>query len=86
MRTLLLSAPEDHETGVVLFGEELERGGVLEGVDGILLGEFLGEGLAHVVEVVEGILDELGAGCATEEETGFGVLDGFRLSLLESTL
>jgi hypothetical protein len=42
VRALLGAAAKDHEGGVVLLGEELERGGVLEGVDGVLLGELLG--------------------------------------------
>jgi hypothetical protein len=55
-------------------------------VDGVLLGEFLGEGLAHGEEVVHGILDDLGAVVAAEEEACLGVLDGFGLALLEGSL
>lgn len=46
MGPLLLAAAKDEEAGVVLVGEELERGRVLKGVDGVLLCEFLGERLA----------------------------------------
>lgn len=73
---LLGGGAEDEEGGVVLLGEELEGGGVLEGVDGVLLGELLGQGLAQLVEVVEGVLGHLGAGGAAEEEDRLGVLDG----------
>lgn len=83
---LLLAASKDHQAGVVLLGEELEGRGIREGVDGVLLGELLGERLTHLVEVVQGILDNLRAGCAAEEEARLGVLDRFGLTLLERSL
>lgn len=86
VRALLLRAAKDEEAGVVFFGEELDGGGVLEGVDGVLLGELLGEGLAHGEEVVHGVLDDLGAVVAAEEEACLWVLDGLGLALLEGSL
>lgn len=64
VRPLLLAAPKDEEGGVVLLGEEFERGGVFKGVDGVLLGEFLGEREAERMEVGEGVLRDLRAGRA----------------------
>lgn len=46
-------------------------------MDGVLLGEFLGEWNAELVQVCEGVLGDLRAGCSTEKEGGFGVLDCF---------
>lgn len=86
MGALLLCATKDEKTGVVLLREELDGCGILKRVDGVLLGEFLGEGLAHGEEVVHGILDDLGAVVAAEEETCFRVLDGLGLALLEGSL
>lgn len=86
VRALLGAAAKDEEGGVVLFGKELERRGVLEGVDGILLGELLGERLAQGEEVGEGILGDLRAGGAAEEEDGLWVLDGLWGALLEGAL
>lgn len=86
MRALLLCAAKDEETGVVLLGEELDGGGILKRVDGVLLGELLGQRLAHGEEVVHGILDDLGAVVAAEEEACLGVLDGLGLALLEGSL
>lgn len=83
---LLGAAAEDHQGGVVLLAEELERGGILEGVDGVLLGELLGEGLAQGEEVGEGVLGHLGAGGAAQEEAGLGVLLLLGGSLLEGAL
>ncbi len=42
MRALLAGRAEDEQRGVVLLAEELEGGGILEGVDLVLLGELLG--------------------------------------------
>lgn len=86
VRALLLRAAKDEEAGVVFFGEELDGGGVLEGVDGVLLGELFGQRLAHGEEVVHGVLDDLGAVVAAEEEACLGVLDGLGLALLEGSL
>lgn len=86
MGALLLAASKDEQRGVVLLREELERCGILKRVDGVLLGEFFGKRQAERVEVVEGILDDLGAGCAAEEEALLGVFDGFGLALLEGSL
>lgn len=83
---LLGAAAEDHQGGVVLLAEELERGSVLEGVDGVLLGELLGEGLAQREEVGEGVLRDLRAGGAAEEEAGLGVLLLLGGALLEGAL
>ena len=86
MRALLARAAEDEEAGVVLLGEELEGGRVLERVNGILLCELLGEGLAEGVELVEGVLDDLRAVRTAEEEACLGVLDGLWFALLERPL
>ena len=83
---LLGAAAKDHQGGVILLAEELEGGGVLEGVDGVLLGELLGEGLAQGVQVGQGILGDLGAGGAPEEEAGLRVLLLLRRALLEGAL
>lgn len=86
VRALLAAGAEDEQAGVVLLGEELERGRVLEGVDGVLLGELLGQGLAHGVKLRQGILRHLGAGRSPEEEAALWVLDGLGFALLESPL
>lgn len=83
---LLGAAAKDHERGVVLLGEELERRGVLEGVDRVLLGELLGERDAQLVQVGEGILHDLRARGAAQEEARLGVLDGLGGLLLEGAL
>lgn len=86
MGTLLLAATKNEETGVVLFGEKLERGGVVKGMDGVLLGELLSERLAHLMKVVEGILDDLRACCSAEEEARLGILVCLWFALLEGSL
>jgi hypothetical protein len=86
MRPLLAARSKHQHTAVVLLGEELQRGNVLEGMDVILLGELLGERTAEGVEVGEGILGDLGTGGAPQEEGSFGVLDGFGGFLVERTL
>lgn len=83
---LLLAAAKEEKAGVVFLGEELERGCVVEGVDGVLLCELLGQGLAHLVEIVEGILDDLRARRSAEEKACLGVLFGLGLTLLERAL
>lgn len=84
--TLFRAAAKDEKRGIVFFRKEFERRGVFKGVDGVLFGEFLGEGLAQGKEVGEGVLGDLRAGGAAEEEDGFGVLDGFWGALLEGPL
>ena len=54
-------------------------------MDGVLLGELLGEWDAELVEVCEGVLGYLRAGCAAEEEGGFGVFDCFWGFLVEGS-
>jgi hypothetical protein len=54
-------------------------------VDCVLFGEFLGEWETELVEVGECVLDYLRAGCAAEEEGGFGVFGGFRGFFFEGT-
>lgn len=83
---LLAGAAKDEEGGVILFRKELEAGGVLEGVDGVLLGELLGQGLAQLEEIVQGILYDLRAARTPEEEDGLGVLDGEGGTLCQGTL
>lgn len=83
---LLAAAAEDEEGGVVLLGEELERGGVLEGVHGVLLGELLGERLPQLGQVGEGVLNNLATSRAAQKEGGLGVLDGLGGALLEGPL
>jgi len=68
MRSLLRRRSEDEQRGVVLLGEELEGCGVFEWVDSVLLGEFFGERDSQLVEITEGILDDLRAAGAAEEE------------------
>lgn len=75
MWAFLAAGAEYQEGSVVLLGEELERGGVVEGVDGVLLGELFCERDTQLVQVCKCVLGYLRAGCAAEEECGFGVLD-----------
>lgn len=77
---------KDEERSIVLLGEELEGRGVLKGVDGVLFCEFLSQGLAKLEQVVEAILDDLGAGGPAEEEDGLGVLDGLGGAFCEGPL
>jgi hypothetical protein len=86
MRALLGRGAEDEERGVVLLAEELQGRGVVERVDLVLLGEFLGQWDAQLVQVGERILGDLRAAAAAEEECGFGVLDGFGGSFVQGTL
>lgn len=86
MRSLFRAAAKDEEGGIVLFRKEFERRGVFKGVDGVFFGEFLGEGLAEGKQVGEGVLGDLGAGGAAQEEDRFGVLDGLWGALLEGPL
>lgn len=83
VRALLGRGPEDEHRGVVLLAEELERRGVLERVDLILLGELLGERDPQLIEVGDGVLGDLRAAAAAQEEGGFGVLDGLGGLLVE---
>lgn len=66
---------EGDQGGVVLVREELERGGILEGCHGVLLGEPDRVGLLERVEVGQDRLHDLGGAGAAEEESGLGVLD-----------
>lgn len=75
---LLGGVAEDDNGGVVLLGEELDRVGVVEGVDVVLLHEALREGLAELVELVEGILGDLRARRSAEEEGCLGILSVWR--------
>lgn len=86
VRALLGRGAEDEQRGVVFLAEELERRGVLEGVDLVLLGELLGQRDPELVQVGDGVLGDLGAGGAAEEEGIFGVLDGFGGFLVERPL
>jgi len=74
MWAFLAGGTEDQNRSVVLLGEEFERCGVFEWVDGILLSKFLSERDPQLVEVGEGVLNDLRAGCAAQEERGFGIL------------
>ena len=70
----------NHQTRIVLLAEELETRGVFEGVDIILLRKFDGERAFESIEVREEEVEEGGAGCVFEEESGarvFGGLWGF---------
>ncbi|KAI6758959.1 hypothetical protein HG531_013955 [Fusarium graminearum] len=80
--TLLLAAAKDEQTGIVLLGEKLERSSIVKRVDSVLLGEFLSQWLAHLVKVVEGVLDDLRARCSAEEKACLGVFVGLGLALL----
>lgn len=86
VRALLLAATKNEETGVVLFGEKLERGGIVKGMDGVLLGELLSERLAHLMKIIESILDYLRACCSAEEEAHLGILVCLWFALLEGSL
>ena len=56
MGPLLAAGAEENEGGIVLLGKEGQGAGVLEGVDGVLLVEALGVGLAQRVEILHSIL------------------------------
>lgn len=56
MGPLLAAGAEEDERRVVLLGEEGQGAGILEGMDGVLLVEALGVGLAQGVEILHGIL------------------------------
>lgn len=86
MRTFLARRAKDQERSIVLLGEKLEGSGVFERVDGVLLGEFLGEWDFQLVQVGEGVLHYLRAGCAAEEEGGFRVLDRLGGLFIEGAL
>ena len=86
MWALLGGGTEDDEGGIVLLGEELDGGGIIEWVDLVLLGELLGEWSAKGVEVGEGVLGLLGAGSAAEEKRLLWVLDWLWSLLVEGTL
>lgn len=73
-------ATEDKEGGVVLLGEELEAGGIFEGVDGVLFGETDAEGAFEGVEVCEEVVDEGGSAGAAQEEGSLGVFVDVGLS------
>lgn len=74
-------ASEDKQRGVVFQREELERRRVLEGVQGVFLGEADGEGALERVEVLERQLGDFAALAAAQEENCFWVLDGLGLAL-----
>ena len=75
---------EDEEGGVVLEGEKLERGGIVEGVDVVLLGEALDEGSLEGREVGGSELENLRSLLAGDEESRLGVLVLLRLACLDS--
>jgi hypothetical protein len=83
VRAFLGRRAEHQDRGIVLLAEELERRGVLEGVDLVLLGELLGQRDPELVEIGDGVLRDLRAGAATQEEGGLGILNGFRSFLVE---
>ena len=86
MRPLLAVVAEEREGGVVLGGEELERGRVLEGPDVVLLVEAEGERALEAVQVGHGRLHELAAGLAAEEEGYLGVFGDLGLALVHCAL
>ena len=51
-------AAKDHHRGIVLLAEELQAGGVLEGVDGVLLAEFDAERALERVQVGQGQVED----------------------------
>lgn len=55
-------------------------------MDGVLLGELLGQWLPKGIELAEGVLDNLRAGGTAEKEGRLRILDGLGLALLESPL
>ena len=80
----LLGVQREHEEGgVVLEGEELERRGIVEGVDVVLLGEALDEGSLEGCEVGSNELEDLGRLLAAHEEGRLGVLVLLRLACLD---
>jgi hypothetical protein len=85
MRPFLARGSENEDRSIVLFREELKRCGVFEGVDGILFGELFGQGDTQLIQVGQGILNDLRAGCAAKEEGGFGVLKGLGGLFVEGT-
>jgi hypothetical protein len=74
VRALLGVQRQGEERGVVLQGEELERGGIVEGVDVVLLGEALDEGALESRQVGRGQLEDLRRLLARHEECRLGVL------------
>lgn len=79
-------AAEDEECGVVFLAVEFQRRGVVEGVDGVLFGEFEGQRPFEGVQVREGQLDDFGARAAAEEEGRFGVFVGLGRFFVEGAL
>lgn len=74
---------QDEERGIVLEREELERGGIVEGVDVVLLGETLDKGSLETGEIGDGQLENLRRLLAAYEEGRLGVLVLLRLACLE---
>ena len=59
MWALLRVQRQDEERGVVLLGEELERRGIVEGVNVILLGEALDKRTLDSGKIGDGKLEDL---------------------------
>lgn len=54
-------------------------------MDGVFLGEFLGERDFELIQVCERVLDYLRTGCAAEEKGSFGIFDAFGGFFVESS-
>lgn len=72
---------QHEERGVVLEGEELERSGIVKGMDVVLLGEALDKRALEGAQVGDGQLEDLRRPLARHEERRLGVLRLLRLAL-----
>jgi len=68
---------------IVLLGKELERGGVVERVDGVLAIEFDCERAFEGIEIGKSQLDSVARLFAPQYESGFGIFDKVRLALFQ---
>ena len=75
MRPFLAVAGEHQEAGVVLPREELQRRGILEGVDRVGFGEAEAVRPFERVEVRQQGAEQRGRGRIAQEERAFGVFD-----------
>lgn len=83
---LLAVAAKDHQTGVVLFGEEFKRRSVFEGMDVVLLVELDAERALERVKIRHGQVDNLRGRSVLEEERHLVVFVHLRRLLLHGTL
>lgn len=77
---------ENHERGIVLLGEEFERGCIFKRVDLIRLGELFRKRLFEQVEVCDSEFEDPADFVAFEEKGGLRVLDDMWFFLSELAL